>query len=136
MQHFRTVFPFPDVHEAGAELARVQALRATPPALAQRTGRRRKVFGAALEQFAQLLDASSRVGPATSPLTLFYALAQGGRAIAAAHCSGPGNRYEFRGHGLKIVEEPAVGDTAVVPAPYDDRGDAISVVADSTASQP
>ena len=49
----------------------VQALRADPPALAGQDDDRRRVFGAALEQFDQLLGAVEAVGPATAPIPLF-----------------------------------------------------------------
>jgi hypothetical protein len=113
------------------EIARVQALRADPPALAK-TGKRRKTFGYSLQQFAELLTASSRSEASSSPITLFYALSQAGRAIAAAGCRGPGTRYEFHGHGLKITAAATVGETVVRPEL--NGSDAFSVVADSTQS--
>lgn len=57
-------------------------------------------FGAALEQFEQLLGAAEVSGPASAPLPLFYALSQAGRAIAAARLPDH-QRWDFTGHGLK-----------------------------------
>jgi len=81
-------------------LARVRALRANPPGLAATDPKRRAVFGAALEQFEQLLGAAEVSGPASAPLPLFYALSQAGRAIAAARLPDH-QRWDFTGHGLK-----------------------------------
>jgi hypothetical protein len=55
------------------------------------------VFGAALEQFDELLNAAAAVGPGVSPIPLYYALTQAGRAIAAARL--PGADWEASGHG-------------------------------------
>lgn len=120
------------IHDLDEEIAVVQALRADPPALAKRSGRRRKVFSSALQQFSELLTASSRLGPTTSPIAMFYALTQAGRAITAAHCRGPGNRYEFSGHGLRTVARDPIAATTIVPDPTDH--DAITVVAEATRS--
>lgn len=117
------------------EIAHVQALRADPPELANDAGRRRKTFGYSLQQFAELLIASSRSEASSSPITLFYAMSQAGRAIAAAGCRGPGTRYEFHGHGLKVTGGPTVGGAILQPDPDLNRGDAFSVVADSTQSE-
>jgi hypothetical protein len=56
------------------------------------------VFGAALQQFEELMDAAASVGYAARPLPLFYAISQAGRAIAAVHADDP---WELSGHGLK-----------------------------------
>jgi hypothetical protein len=108
------------------EIAHVQALRADPPALANGPGRRRKTFGYSLQQFGELLVASSRLEASSSPITLSYAMSQAGRAIAAAGCQGPGTRYEFHGHGLKITAGSTVGDTIVRPEPGPNGSDAFS----------
>lgn len=115
------------------EISRVQALRADPPGLARGGGRRTRVFGAALQQFSELLAAASAAGPASSPILLFYALSQAGRAVAASHQPG-GDRWEFSSHGLKIIEDDRVGETVVRPEPRKDSGDAFSVVSDATGS--
>jgi hypothetical protein len=115
------------------EVAVVQALRAKPPGEAARDDNRRQVFGAALQQFDELLRAAGTVGHASEPLPLFYALSQAGRAIAAAHC--PDERWDFKGHGLSVAEDrEQIGRTVVKPNPGKDRGDAYSVVADATGS--
>jgi hypothetical protein len=76
----------------------IRALRAAPPGLAGQDKRRRKVFTAALQQAEELHGASARSGFSSRPLPLFYALSQGGRAIAAAKT--PGSSWQFGGHGL------------------------------------
>ena len=115
------------------ELALVQALRADPPVYAGDDPERRRVFGAALQQFEELLIAARAVGHASAPLPLFYALSQAGRAIAAARCRD--DRWDFKGHGLSVDENrEEVGRTVVKPNPRRDRRDAFSVVADSTGS--
>jgi hypothetical protein len=78
---------------------RIQALRANPPGHAH-SGARRRIFGAALEQWDALLEASAEVVPAASPILLFYALSQAGRAISAAHITG--RQFQSRGHGLRV----------------------------------
>jgi hypothetical protein len=122
------------IDELDDELARLQALRSSPPALAARAGRRRKVFSASVQQLGELLHASERVGLASAPLTLFYALAQGGRALAAARCRGPGDRYDFRGHGASVVHGPTLDETKIVLEPKGDARDGLSVVAEACAS--
>lgn len=77
----------------------IRALRADPPELAGQNKRRRKVFSAALQQAEELHGASAQAGFSSRPLTLFYALSQGGRAIAAAKATDPS--WEFGGHGLE-----------------------------------
>ena len=73
------------------------------------------------------------VGPASAPLPLFYALSQAGRAIAAAHC--PDKRWDYKGHGLDVtVGSTKIGSALVRPDTPPNRGDAYSVVADSTGS--
>jgi hypothetical protein len=62
---------------------RIQALRAEPTGLARESGSRRRVFGAALEQWDALLEASAEVVPDAAPILLFYALSQAGRALYA-----------------------------------------------------
>jgi hypothetical protein len=70
--------------------------RARPPARIE--GERAGVFVSALEQAEQLMRAAVEVGPAASPLLLFYAVSQAGRAIAAARLDDP---WRLSGHGLK-----------------------------------
>jgi hypothetical protein len=92
----------------------VQAVRADPPRLVRLHLDRRAVFGAALEQFDQLLVAADTVGPATAPIPLFYAFSQGGRALAAATIAGP--EWRPRGHGLSVGDpKPGIGDALLTP---------------------
>jgi hypothetical protein len=79
-------------------------LRARLPARVE--GERESVFVSALEQAEQLMRAAANVGPAASPLLLFYAISQAGRAIAAARLDDP---WRLSGHGLKT---PAAGRTS------------------------
>lgn len=81
---------------------RIRVLRARPPARVERE--RERVFVSALEQAEQLMRAAADVGPAASPLLLFYAVSQAGRAIAAARLDDP---WRLSGHGLKA---PAAAD--------------------------
>ena len=91
----------------------LRGLRADPPGLAK-SGARRNVFGAALEQSEQLFKGASRLGAATRPINLFYGLSQAGRALAAA--LDDSDRWQFRGHGIgwqldsPALEECRVGD--------------------------
>jgi hypothetical protein len=71
--------------------------------MASADGLRRETYGAAVQQFEELLRAAESVGPASRPLPLFYALSQAGRAIVAAH----GEEPEVFGHGL--AEDKAGG---------------------------
>jgi hypothetical protein len=66
----------------------IRATRASPPGRAGDDEERRRVYGAALAQFDELIAAASVVGPASRPLPLFYALSQAGRAVAAGHARG------------------------------------------------
>lgn len=77
----------------------IRALRADPPGFARQDKRRRKVFSAALQQAEELHGASAQSGFSSRPLTLFYALSQGGRAIAAARAKG--SSWQSSGHGLE-----------------------------------
>ncbi len=125
--------PEPEGHRDA--LARVRALRANPPALASTGGKRRAVFGAALEQFEQLFGAAEVSGPASSPLPLFYALSQAGRAIAAARLADP-QRWDYTGHGLsgQKAYPPTIGDAHVTTRQSRANNDAFQVVSDATES--
>lgn len=63
----------------------IRASRSEPPGLAASDRTRRRTYGAALQQFDELLEAATTAGHASRPLPLFYALSQAGRAIAAAY---------------------------------------------------
>ncbi|MCW3027163.1 MAG: hypothetical protein JWN81_374 [Solirubrobacterales bacterium] len=100
--------------DAQMDRGRIQALRASPPRLAAAPGARRRVFGAALGQWDALLGASAEVVPAASPILLFYALSQAGRALCAANV--PGQPWRASSHGLKIGDPPpAIGETTISP---------------------
>jgi hypothetical protein len=75
----------------------IRASRAEPPGLAQEE-QRRAVYGPALSQFEELMGAADAASAQTRPLALFYALSQGGRAIAAARLQGD---WRLKGHGLE-----------------------------------
>lgn len=126
--------PYWAVGDVEGELARVRALRANPPGLAADDPDRRSVFGAALEQFEQLLRAAEVSGPASAPLPLFYALSQAGRAIAADRMTDPA-RWNYAGHGIKPPEggyPPSIGDTELIP--QKSGKSAFRVVSESTRS--
>jgi hypothetical protein len=94
--------------------SRIQALRASPPGLATNDRARRRVFGAALEQFDELWRAAVAVGPSVSPIPLFYALAQGGRAVAATHV--PDGDWQASGHGLSVkAPSQEIGELMIEP---------------------
>jgi hypothetical protein len=114
------------------DLARVRALRTRPPGAAGASDDRREVFGAALEQFEQLLHASRRVGAAAAPITLFYSLGQAGRAIAAALA--PNDCWRIRGHGLRVEAGSPLGATVILPKKT--RQDSFSVVSGAVGSAP
>jgi hypothetical protein len=100
--------------------SKIQALRAKPPGLAHR-GARRQVFGAALGQWDALLGASAHVAPAVSPILLFYALSQAGRAVCAARIRN--QPWQPTGHGLKTGQACVpLGNTVIQP----DGGDCTS----------
>jgi hypothetical protein len=75
----------------------IRASRAAPPGLAE-SGERRAVYSSALVQFEELMGAARVASPQTLPLSLFYALSQAGRAIAAARLEG---EWRLQGHGLE-----------------------------------
>lgn len=78
---------------------RLRASRSNPPGRAT-SGSRRKTYSAALEQAQQLFRAASLVGPATSPVLVFYGLSQAGRAITAASWSLKGEDWRLDTHGI------------------------------------
>jgi YaaC-like protein len=100
---------------------RIRALRATPPALASAYPERREVFCAALGQFDELLTAAAAVGPASSPLPLYYALNQAGRAITAARQMAD-RPWKPRWHGLTIGDPEAgsLQQTPIGPQRHED----------------
>lgn len=96
----------------------IRATRSDPPGKAGE-GRRRAPYGAALQQFDELIEASRTAGHASRPLPLFYALSQAGRSIVAAHGSSKG----FGSHGLsedRRIQSPDVLERAIARRPSDD----------------
>jgi hypothetical protein len=93
----------------------LQATRYCPPGLAASDRKRRARYGAALEQFEELMSAARICGAASRPLSLFYALCQGGQAIAAAHLQTQGGQLQG-GHGLTVpAYAPRLGQILVAP---------------------
>ncbi len=78
----------------------LRASRAHPPGLCAADESRRQIYVAAMEQFEELIEASDRVSAASRPLTIYYALAQAGKAIVAAHSPGDPPRR----HGLTLPD--------------------------------
>jgi hypothetical protein len=92
---------------------RIRATRADPPGLAT-DDERRAVYGTALTQFEELMGAARMASAQTRPLTLFYALSQAGRAIAAAHLE---DEWRLKGHGLGTADLDAADFAAVSVRP-------------------
>src|SRR4051794_15647421 len=100
--------------DSDRDRSRIQALRARPPGLAAVHKERRRVFGAALEQFEELWKAAGAVGPSVSPIPLYYALSQGSRAVAAVHV--PSGDWQASGHGLSVkAPSKAIGELTIAP---------------------
>ncbi|WP_103964996.1 YaaC family protein [Nonomuraea solani] len=88
-----------------------QQLRATrwdPPAAAGTNRDRRRTYVMALEQAEQLMRAAGGVGPAASPLLLFYGLSQAGRAVASAAVALTGTDWRLEGHGIRVFPGSAL----------------------------
>lgn len=90
--------PLPVGSEGSWRILRL--MRAEPPRAAS-GGYRRRTFGAALEQSEQLWVASAAVGPAASPIVLFYGLTQAARALSAARPTGSADGLAR--HGLRLL---------------------------------
>ena len=89
---------------------------------------RRGAFSAAMQQFEELMSASAAVGPASRPITLYYAIVQAGLAVAAAHKTDP---WSFSQHGLKLQNPRApIADISVGP----EGTGAFQIVAQATHS--
>jgi hypothetical protein len=74
---------------------------------------RRGGFSAAMQQFEELMTASAAVGPASRPITLYYATVQAGHAVAAARKADP---WSFSRHGLKLQNNrTSIADIEVAP---------------------
>jgi len=105
----------------------IRATRADPPGKATEPSRR-ALYGAALQQFDELVEASRASGHAARPLPLFYAMSQAGRAIVAAH----GREAKIGSHGLsedRTVKSDDVLDRAVARRRSSD--DALSAVCEA-----
>jgi hypothetical protein len=59
------------------------------------------VYGAALTQFEELMSAAEGASVQTRPISLFYALSQASRSIAAAHLP---KEWRLKGHGLRVTD--------------------------------
>lgn len=116
----------------------IRATRAQPPGLAAGDQQRRRVYGAALDQFEELMAAAASAGSRSRPLPLFYALSQAGRAIAAAHAE---QGWRLQGHGLSAPEldRADVCELLIHPAPRqtkDGRRDSFAAIAELGGSEP
>lgn len=76
----------------------MRASLAGPPGKCVNDSDRSATYRAAMAQFEQLLDAAAATGYAARPLPLYYALAQGGRAIVASRGGSVPSS-----HGLKLT---------------------------------
>lgn len=91
---------------------------------------RRGAFSSAMQQFEELMGASASVGPASRPITLYYATVQAGLAVAAAHKADP---WSFSQHGLKLQNPRApIAEISVAP----EGTGAFQIVAEATNSPP
>jgi hypothetical protein len=101
-----------------AETWRLQrGTRTTPPRAAVGDKARAATFQAALEQSQQFMEAAETAGYATRALQLFYALSQGGRAIAAVSPRLPG--------AIQIPDRNNPGQTKTIAVPWQLRGHGI-----------
>jgi hypothetical protein len=98
----------------------LRMLRSQPPGWAKK-GARRATFSAALTQSEELWVAGSRLSPETAPIVLFYALAQGGKALSAAglkskEWQGPGaHGLALRAKARATPDAPRLANYEVVP---------------------
>lgn len=92
--------------QAQAHRLDIRRTRAVRPGQAATDVTRGELYGAAIQQFEDLLTAAGAAGYAGRPLPLFYALSQAGRAIVAAFGSDP----TVDGHGLR---ELRTSDTSI-----------------------
>ena len=81
-----------------------------PPGLASDDQRRADLYRAAMHQFEELMDAAASIGPAGSPLPLFYAVSQAGRAILAVREPEDETVIAEREHHGLTVPRDTVGD--------------------------
>jgi hypothetical protein len=83
-----------------------------------------------MQQFEELMSASAAIGPASRPITLYYATVQAGLAVAATHKT---DTWSFSQHGLKLQNARApIADISVGP----EGTGAFQIVAQATNSPP
>ena len=98
--------------------------RSRPPGLGENDDRRGDLYRASLQQFEELLNAAASIGPAASPLPLYYALNQAGRAILAVRETDDTKVFaRNEHHGLTLARE-SVGDDLLGAAVQPVRADA------------
>ena len=74
-----------------------------PPGLADDEDARADLFRTAMQQFKELMRAAAGTGPASSPLLVYYALNQAGRAVLAVREQDDAGVFaKAEGHGLTI----------------------------------
>lgn len=77
-----------------------------PPGLADDGSHRADLFRAAMQQFEELMAAAASTGPASSPLLVYYALNQAGRAILAVREQNDDEVFATaEGHGLTVKRD-------------------------------
>ena len=113
----------------------IRETRSKRPGRAADEPKRAAVYGAALQQFEELMGAASSSGYAARPLPLFYAVSQAGRAIAAAWADQP---WVLSGHGLKYEpgKTPLVSSVRPEPGPADSFSTVASAAGQGTLSAP
>lgn len=90
--------------------------RSVPPGLAANDDQRRKLYRAAITQFEDLMDAAESAGPTGSPLPLYYALSQAGRAILSVRETDDSKVFATQEHhGLGISASDDLLATRVEP---------------------
>lgn len=82
--------------------------------LLKESAARRDTFAAAMEQFEELMRAAASVSPHARPIPLYYAMAQAGLGIAAAHKPNP---WGFSRHGLQVSDVSPNGLSSVKVSP-------------------
>lgn len=75
-----------------------------PPGAASSTDERRLTYQTALRQAEELFSAASHVSYAARPVLVYYALNQGGRAIAASS-KAPEEQWKLKGHGRRATRQ-------------------------------
>jgi hypothetical protein len=112
----------------------IRALRAAPPGRAERSGKRRGVFGSALQQSEELASAASAVGNSSKPLLLFYAMSQAGRAINAAWSDG--QPWQPIAHGIRVQAAEDLPSTQIELDALSSGADAYGLLSRAVGSPP